>query len=114
MWTKRNDDFGPQGSEETLTSYEEAAKEFAGSAAEFLQHIALLTKARDAYQRAMTISARLRETLDSGDEHLRNLMGQLERAIQVQLSNDTSDKKPEPANVETIKASGEKVDAARA
>lgn len=114
MWTKRNDDVGPQVSEETLTAYEQAAKEFAGNAAEFLQHIALLNKARDAYQRAMAISTRLRSTLDSGDETLRTLMGQVEQAIQAQVSNDASDKKPEPANVETVKASGDKVDAARA
>lgn len=115
MWkTKQNDDVDPQGPEETLTSYEEAAKEFAVNASEFLQQIALLTKARDAYQRAMAISARLRRTLDSGDETLRTLMGQIERAIRGQLSNDTSDKKPEPVNVETIKASGGNADAARA
>jgi exonuclease VII small subunit len=115
MWMKENDDMGLLGSTETLVAYEEAMKEFATSAAEFLEHIALLTKARDAYQRAIAVSTQLRDTLDRGDETLRALMAQVEQAVNIQPGKDASDKKkPEAVKVETIEASGGKADAARA
>lgn len=114
MWTKTNNDGGAQAIKETLASYEEATKEFALNAAEFLQHIELLNKARDAYQRAMGISSNLRDTLDSGDETLRTLMTQLEQAVQVQLANDAEKKAEAAKKVENIRTIGEKVDAARA
>jgi exonuclease VII small subunit len=115
MSMMENNDGGPLGKTETLAAYEEAMKEFATSAAEFLEHIALLTKARDAYLRAMAVSTRLRDTLDRGDEILRTLMAQVEQAVNVQPGKDASDKKKlETVKVETIKASGEKADAARA
>jgi exonuclease VII small subunit len=114
MW-KKYEDGNQLGSAETVTAYEEAMKEFATSAAEFLQHIPLLTKARDAYQRAVTISTQLRGTLDRGDEILRNLMGQVEHAVNVQRGQDAPNQnKPEVTKVETIKASEEKADGARA
>ena len=50
---------GAQRVPETMTMYREAMDEFSKNATEFLEHIALLTKARDAFQRAMTV----RETL---------------------------------------------------
>ena len=115
MWMKGNNDVGTVGSTEMVAAYEEAIKEFATSAAEFLEHIALLTKARDAYQRAMAVSTRLRGTLDRGDETLRTLMAQIELAISIQPAKDASDtKKPEAVKVETVQAAEEKADAARA
>ena len=115
MWMKENSDVGPLNTTATVVAYEEAMKEFATSAAEFMEHIALLTKARNAYQRAMAVSTRLRDTLDRGDEILRTLMTQVEQAVNVQPGKDASDKKKlETVKVETIKASGEKADAARA
>jgi exonuclease VII small subunit len=114
MWKKYEEGNQP-GSAETVTAYEQAMKEFATSATEFLEHIQLLTKARDAYQRAMTISTQLRGTLDRGDEILRNLMGQVDHAVNVQSGQDApNENKPEATKVETSNASVEKVDAARA
>jgi hypothetical protein len=116
MWNDENNDAGPQVVKETLTSYEEAAKEFAVSAADFLQHLALLTKARDAYHLALAISAHLRDTLDSGDETLRNLKAKLEDAVADHLGSGALDGKKPAAmkRVETVKAIGEKTEAARA
>jgi exonuclease VII small subunit len=114
MTIKENADTGAGGTAETVAAYEEAMKEFAMSAAEFLTHVALLTKARESYQRAMAVSTRLRETLDSGDETLRSLRAQLEQVLAVQPGKDASDKnETEALKVETIKASGEKANAAR-
>ena len=98
MWKKYNDGSSPQGMDNTLTAYTEAVEEFSSSAAEFLSHIPLLTKARDAYQRAMVVSTQLRQVLDAGDETLRTVMDQLNQAVKV----------------ETITANGDKADAARA
>jgi exonuclease VII small subunit len=114
MWKNENNDVAPQRMTEALTAYEEAVKEFSTSATEFLKHIPLLTKARDAYQRAIVVSAQLRDILDRGDETLRNFMAQMQQAVNSQLDNVTSDeRKPEAVKVETIKASGEKANAAR-
>jgi exonuclease VII small subunit len=100
---------------EALTAYEEAVKEFSTCATEFLQYIPLLTKARDAYQRAILVSTQLRDILGRGDETLRNFMAQMEQAVNFQPDNAASDeRKPEALKVETIKESGEKADAARA
>jgi hypothetical protein len=63
----------------------------------------------------MAVSAELRDTLDRGDEILRTLMAKVEQAVDAQPGNDNSDKrKPDALKVETIKASGEKADSARA
>lgn len=114
MWNKYND-VGPQGTANTLTEYTEAVEEFSSNAAEFLSRISLLTNARDAYQRAMAVSAQLRRVLDSGDETLRIAMGQLEQAINTQPSQAISDKKKvEGVSAETITANGDKANAARA
>lgn len=114
MWRKYEE--GNQlGPAETVTAYEEAMKEFATTAAEFLQHIPLLTKARDAYERAVSISTQLRGTLDRGDETLRTLMAQVEHAVNAQRGQDApNENKPEATKVETSKASVEKADGARA
>jgi transketolase len=70
-----------------------------------------LTKAGDAYKRAIAVSTQLRGILDQGDETLRNFMAQIQQAVNYAASDE---KKPEAVKVETIKASGEKADAARA
>jgi exonuclease VII small subunit len=115
MWKNESKDVAPQRMTEALTAYEEAVKEFSTSATEFLQHIPLLTKAQDAYQRAILVSTQVRDILDKGDETLRNFMAQMQQAVNFQPDNAASDeRKPEAVKVETIKASGEKADAARA
>ncbi len=90
-----------------LAAYEEAVKDFSTSATEFLGCIPVLTKARDAYERAMKASAQLRKTLDSGDETLRNFMTQIQDAVNFK-PDDAPAGEREPAGDETIKASKEK------
>lgn len=92
-----------------MAAYRESVDEFSKHAAEFLEHIPTLVKAREAYQRAITVSTELRSILDTGDEALKALMTQLEQALTGQLGAPSSleRKKPEPAKVEPIKASSE-------
>jgi hypothetical protein len=59
-----------------MATYRESVDEFSKNATEFLEHIPTLTKARDAYQRAMTVSTELRSILDTGDETMKSLMTQ--------------------------------------
>ncbi|MGA7622300.1 MAG: hypothetical protein WCA91_01855, partial [Candidatus Acidiferrales bacterium] len=81
-----------------------AVKDFSTSATEFLGCIPVLTKARDAYERAIKASAQLR------DETLLNFMTQIQDAVNFQ-PDDASAGEREPAGDETIKASKEKADA---
>lgn len=114
MWKNENHDMASQRTTGCLTAYEDAVKDFSTNATEFLKNIRLLTQARDAYDRAIAASTQLREILDRGDETLRNFMAQMQQAVNFQLDNAASDeRKPEAVKVETIKASGEKADAAR-
>jgi hypothetical protein len=92
MWKKENEPV-PQRLPASMTSYTEAVDEFSRHAAEFLACMPLLTKARDAYQRAMSVSAEVRSMLDTGDGTLRTLMTQLEDAVSVHLGNTSSEKK---------------------
>ena len=112
MW-KKEIDAGAQRVPETMTMYREAVDEFSKNATEFLEHIALLTKARDAFQRAMTVSAELRNILDTGDETLQTLMAQLEQAVNSQLGTPASDQKKPEARVEAINARRENTEARR-
>ena len=118
MWKDESKNEGPQHQmTDMLTTYKQAVEEFSLSAAEFLAHIPILTKARDAYQRAMAVSSQLRQVLDKGDETLRLLMSQTEQASNVQFTAAaTPDKKrPEPLKTETTTpTNGEKADAAHA
>ncbi|MGA7222664.1 MAG: hypothetical protein WBX16_07390 [Candidatus Acidiferrales bacterium] len=115
MWKNENNkDDGAQHITDMLTTYKGAVEEFSASAAEFLAHIPILTKARDAYQRAMAVSTQLRQVLDKGDETLRLLMGQMEQAANIQFAVASDRKKPEAVKPETTPANGDKADAARA
>ena len=118
MWKDESKNEGPQHQmTDMLTTYKQAVEEFSLSAAEFLAHIPILTKARDAYQRAMAVSSQLRQVLDKGDETLRLLMSQMEQASNVQFTAAaTPDKKrPEPLKTETTTpTNGEKANAAHA
>jgi exonuclease VII small subunit len=115
MWRKENSEVDLLNTTAKVMDYQEAMKEFATSAAEFMEHIALLTKARNAYQRAMAVSTQLRDTLDKDDETLKTLMAKIEQAVNVQAGESASEKKnPEAVKAETIKASGGKADAAGA
>jgi exonuclease VII small subunit len=97
-----------------MAAYRESVDEFSKHAAEFLEHISTLAKAREAYQRAITLSTELRSILDTGDEALKALMAQLEQAISVHLVNATLEKKrPESAKVGPFKTTSEDADVAR-
>jgi exonuclease VII small subunit len=114
MWKKENG-VGAERVPGAMAAYRESVDEFSKHATEFLEHIPTLTKAREAYQRAMTVSTELRSILDTGDETLKALMAQLEQAVSLQLGKAAPDRKrPEPAKVEPIKASSDTNDAVRA
>jgi hypothetical protein len=99
--TKREDAVGAQRLPGSMKTYSEAVDEFSKHTSEFLACMPLLTKARDAYQRAMAVSAEVRSMLDAGDGTLRTLMAQLEDAVTIQLGKTPSDrKKPESVKAE--------------
>jgi len=92
----------------TMETYTEALNEFTKNATWFIEQLPLLTKARDAYERAMRASADLRKVLDTGEENLQTLMTQLQQAVNVYGVKPAPDrKKPEPAKVEPIRGTGE-------
>jgi hypothetical protein len=98
----------------SMTTYSEAVEEFSKHTSEFLACIPLLVKAREAYQRAMTVSAEVRSMLDAGDGTLRTLMTQLEDAVAAHLGKIPSDKKkPESVKVESAPAKNETSDSSR-
>lgn len=114
MWTKdtmANADHVP----ESLKAYRESVEEFSKHAAELLKQVPTLTKARDAYQRAMMISSELRSILDTGDEALKGLLVQLEQAVgmsPVKLS-PAEKKKPESTRVEPLKTTPDNAEVVR-
>ena len=113
MW-KRDGNANIERVPGAMATYRESVDEFSKHAAEFLEHLPTLAKAREAFQRAMTVSTELRSTLDTGDEALKALMAQLEQAISAHLVNAPPEKKrPETAKVEPIRATSEDADAAR-
>ena len=106
MW-KENTDESTEPTTGTLTTYWESVHEFRENARKFIECIPLLTKSRDAHQRAMRASTELRSFLDVGDETLLTLMGHLEQAVKDHLEEAAPDrKKPEPVKVRAIKAEG--------
>jgi hypothetical protein len=87
-----------------IAGYREAVQEFSDRAAEFLKCLPLLSSTRDAYERAMSISAEVRKVLDTGDETLRRMMGQIEDAVHGQLGSRPEKKKPEIVKMESSKS----------
>ena len=97
--------FGAEQVPVAMAAYRESVDEFARHATEFLEHIPTLSKAREAYQRAIAVSSELRTMLDKGDETLKSLMDQLDQAISNPLTRSSSERKrPELARVEPIKS----------
>ena len=106
MW-KKEDGMSTQPTP-TLAMYTEAMNKFTKSATAFMEHVHLLTEARDAYEDAMTTSRALRNSLDAGDQALRSLMTQMEQVINAHLSEAALDKKrPELVKVEPTRTNGE-------
>jgi hypothetical protein len=98
----------------SMKTYSQAVDEFSKHTSEFLASIPLLIKAREAYQRAMSVSAEVRSMLDAGDETLRTLMAQVEDAVALHLVKPPSDKKkPESIKVEASPAKNETSDSTR-
>jgi exonuclease VII small subunit len=110
MWKKEND-VGGQGLRGSMATYSEAVGEFSKHATELLAHVPALTKARDAYQRAMMVTAEVHSMLDAGDAKMHTLMAQLEEVVAVHLGKPSSDaKKPESVRVEHPHATSETAD----
>src|SRR5215469_7184556 len=111
---KKENEVGTQRLPGSMTTYSQAVDEFSKHTSEFLASIPLLMKAREAYQRAMAVSAEVRSMLDAGDETLRTLMAQVEDAVTSQLVKAPSDKKkPESVKVESAPAKNETSDSNR-
>jgi hypothetical protein len=87
----------------SMSTYTDAMNKFTKSATAFMEHVHLLTEARDAYQRATAASASLRQSLDAGDQALRSLMTQMEQVVNAHLGEASLErKKPEALKVEAI------------
>ena len=99
---------------DALSDYEDALREFSTNAVEFLKQVPLLTKAREAYERATTASTQIREILDRGDETLDRFMAQMQQTVSFPLATDSvGDAKPEAETVPANKGDVEKANAAR-
>lgn len=103
MW-KDKDVAAAEAFRGNIATYREAVEEFSNSAAEFLKCLPTLTSTREAYERAMAISSEVRKILDTGDETLRRMMGQIEDAVHTQLANRSEKKKPEIVKMEPSKS----------
>jgi hypothetical protein len=86
---------------------------FTNAATAFMDHVHLLTEARDAYQTAITASAAIRGSLDAGDQALRSLMTQMEQVVNAHLGEAVVERKrqealkPDAVKVEPIRTNGE-------
>jgi hypothetical protein len=88
----------------SMATYTDAMNKFTKSATAFMEHVHLLTEARDAYQTAITDSASLRSSLDAGDRALRSLMTQMEQVVNIHMGEAIFDeKKPEALKPEALK-----------
>ena len=111
---KKENEVGTQRLPGSMKTYSQAVDEFSRHTSEFLACIPLLLKAREAYQRAMDVSAEVRSMLDAGDETLRTLMAQVEDAVSVHLVKTPSDKKkPEGVKAGSTSVKNETADSTR-
>jgi exonuclease VII small subunit len=89
----------------TMEAYTEAVNEFTRNATAFIEQLPLLTKARDAYERAMSASAEMRKVLDAGEGKVQTFMTQLEQVVNAHLGKSAGEKKkPEAVKVEPIRS----------
>jgi len=99
----------PQSSKAaTMAAYTEAVNEFTRNATAFIEQLPLLTKARDAYDRAMKANAELHKVLDAGEGDLRALMTQLAQVLNDHVVKPGPEKKrPELARLEATRGTEE-------
>ena len=96
----------PPSTPVSMAAYTEAVNEFTRNATAFIEHVPLLTKARDAHDKAMKASAEVRKVLDKGEEDLRALMNHLIQVLNSNVVMVAPDRKrPEPTQLETIRGS---------
>jgi hypothetical protein len=111
MWRKENG--GSPAPTPSMASYTDAMNKFTQAATAFMDHVHLLTEARDAYQTAITASAAIRSSLDAGDQALRSLMTQMEQVVNAHLGEAVVEGKrpealkPDAVKVEPIRTNGE-------
>ena len=92
----------------SMATYSDAMNKFTKSATAFMEHVHLLTEARDAYQTAIAASASVRNSLDAGDQALRSLMTQMEQVVNAHLGEASLErKKPEALKVEAIRTNSD-------
>jgi hypothetical protein len=110
IWKKDN----LASTQPTMATYTDAMNQFTRAATAFMEHVHLLTEARDAYQSAMAASTALRNSLETGDQALRSLMIQMEQVVSAHLGGPALDKKkqetltPNSLKVEAIRTNGER------
>src|ERR1700732_4815217 len=106
MWKKENLVSTP--ATPSMASYTDAMNKFTQAATAFMDHVHLLTEARDAYQMAITASASLRNSLDASDQALQSLMTKLEQVVNAHLGEAVLHRKrPEALKVEAIRTNGD-------
>jgi hypothetical protein len=76
-----------------MSRYSSAAERFRNIAGQVIEQLHNLTQAREAFQKAITASAKLRASLNAGDEILRLLMSNLERALNLSARKPMLDEK---------------------
>ena len=76
-----------------MSRYSSAAERFRNIAGQVIEQLHNLSQAREAYQKAITASAKLRASLNAGDEILRLLMSNLERALNLSARKPMLDEK---------------------
>jgi hypothetical protein len=89
-----------------IRAYTEAVNEFSRNTTAFIAQLPLLTTARDSYDRAMKISAEVRQILDTGEEELRTIMITLAQVLEEHVVR-TEKKKTEPLESEATSVTNE-------
>ena len=105
VWRKENGVSTP--ATPSMAVYSEAMNKFTKAATAFMDHVHLLTEARDAYEDAMTTSRALRNSLDASDQTLRSLMIQMEQVINAHLGEVVPERRPELLRVEATRTNGQ-------
>ena len=115
VWRKENG--AGAAATPSMATYTDAMNKFTKAATAFMEHVHLLTEARDAFQMAINASTSLRNNLDASDQALRGLMTQMEQVVNAHLGEAILDRKkpdpkpealkPEALKVETIRTNGE-------